>query len=88
MCLCVFVPVCVSGDSQWGQRVSVAPCVAYKLIKDNPRRGKAHSPSADSCVSASGPCSGSEGKMEKTKIHLGSQGGLQSATSPKKWFTD
>lgn len=84
----MFVPVCVSGDSQWGQRVSVAPCVAYKLIKDNPRRGKAHSPSADSCVSASGPRSGSEAKKEKTKIYLGSQGGLHSATSPKKWFTD
>lgn len=41
VCLCVFVPVCVSRDSQWGQRVSVAPCVAYKLIKDNQDGGKA-----------------------------------------------
>lgn len=41
VCLCVFVPVCVSRDSQWGQRVSVAPCVAYKLIKDNEDGGKA-----------------------------------------------
>lgn len=41
VCLCVFVPVCVSRDSQWGQRVSVAPCVAYKLIKDNRDGGKA-----------------------------------------------
>lgn len=40
VCLCVFVPVCVSRDSQWGQRVSVAPCVAYKLIKDNQGWGK------------------------------------------------
>lgn len=40
VCLCVFVPVCASTDSQWGQRVSVAPCVAYKLIKDNHGGGK------------------------------------------------
>lgn len=35
VCLCVFVLVCVRRDSQRGQRVSVAPCVAYKLIKGN-----------------------------------------------------
>lgn len=30
----MFLFVCAETDSQWGQRVSVAPCVAYKLIND------------------------------------------------------
>lgn len=82
VCLCVFVPVCVSKDSQWGQRVSVAPCVAYKLIKDDQGGGK-RTPSFTFC--------------EPVRLHSGSGAKRKSAQEPRglwfkarlgKWFTD
>lgn len=82
VCLCVFVPVCVSKDSQWGQRVSVAPCVAYKLIKDDQDGGK-RTPSFTFC--------------EHVRLYSGSGAKRKSAQEPRslwfkaslrKWFTD
>lgn len=71
VCLCVFVPVCVSGDSQWGQRVSVAPCVAYKLIKDNPRRGKHTAPLPTPVWVRQGRVQGQRQKRKKRKFIWG-----------------
>lgn len=84
VCLCVFVPVCVSRDSQWGQRVSVAPCVAYKLIKDNQGWGKC-TPLPTFCEYVRVVF---RVRGKKKKKSAGDPRGLRFETSPGKWFTD
>lgn len=83
MSVCLFLFVCAETDSLWGQRVSAAPCVAYKLIKDDRGLGNC-TPLTTFCECASGLYSGSEAERKSA----GDPGGLWFDSSLGKWFTD